>query len=193
MAWCLTAAVISAGSSCGSREGRPGSTHSSSTARTEPPRYDCTTCTSTTVVRRGEEVEGEEGGCEVHSKKRKRKRKQQGGRGRKGESKGEGKSRGLKGWQETGKAGEGGKGLKVKWRKEKRSGEMRGGGVTEFRGWIWCEELCVDPDRGCRLCSIISWWWLIAVTSNVCDCVSECVSASPFLLCTNFVTLMESD
>lgn len=56
MALCSTAVVISAGSSCGSREGRPGSTRSSFTAGTEPPRYDCTTCTSIVVVRKEEEA-----------------------------------------------------------------------------------------------------------------------------------------
>lgn len=56
MAWCSTAAVISAGSSCGSREERPASTRSCCTAGTEPPRYDCTTCTSTTAVSEGGRV-----------------------------------------------------------------------------------------------------------------------------------------
>lgn len=91
-AWCLTAAVISAGSSCGSREERPGSTHSSCTAGTEPPRYDCTTCTSTTVVRG--QGEGERW-RDLHLKKRKRERKKKQQRGDGGvgteESKGEGK------------------------------------------------------------------------------------------------------
>lgn len=71
MGRCLTAAATSAGSRSGSSEERPGSTLSSCTVGTEPPKSACTTCTSTTVVRathlclyragdeRGEEVKGE--------------------------------------------------------------------------------------------------------------------------------------
>lgn len=82
--WCLTAVVISAGSSCGSREERLDSTHSSFTAGTEPPRYDCTTCTSTTVVRGGG---GEAGGRGVEERRRLeiREGKQKRGQCRRGE------------------------------------------------------------------------------------------------------------
>lgn len=81
MAWCLNAAVISAGSSCGCREERLASIRRSCTARTEPLRYDCTTCTSTTVVRRGG---GGGSVCELHLKeerKNQQRGRQEGARG----------------------------------------------------------------------------------------------------------------
>jgi len=51
----------------------------------------------------------------------------------------------------------------------------KGGGVTEFRGWIWCGEQCVDSDRGCWLCSIISYQWLIPGRSISCVCICKSV------------------
>lgn len=77
MAWCLTAVVISAGSSCGSREERPGSTRSNCTAGTEPPKYDCTTCISIVVVRKGEEEEEEEGRCNLYLQKQEMKNEEE--------------------------------------------------------------------------------------------------------------------